>query len=145
MATADLEPVGVEQRRAWFEERDPRRRPIWVLDGDDGELAGWLSLGDFYGRPAYAATAEVAVYVAERARGRGVARTLLEHAIAACPKLGVTTLLAVVFAHNAPSLGLFAAAGFERWALLPGVASLDGRPADVAILGRRVGPARRDG
>lgn len=137
MATADLEPVSVEQRRPWFEQRDPARRPIWVLDRD-GEVAGWLSVNDFYGRPAYAATAEVGVYVDERHRGRGVARSLLDHAIERAPALELSTLLAFVFGHNGPSLALFERAGFRRWGQLPGVASLDGRPSDVVILGRRV-------
>lgn len=137
MATADLEPVSVESRRPWFEERDPARRPIWVLEVG-GDVAGWLSVNDFYGRPAYAATAEVGVYVDERHRGRGVARTLVGHAIAEAPRLGLSTLLAFVFGHNVPSLALFERAGFHPWGQLPGVASLDGRPSDLVILGRRV-------
>ncbi|HEU4658730.1 MAG TPA: GNAT family N-acetyltransferase [Capillimicrobium sp.] len=137
MATADLEPVSVEQRRPWFEQRDPTRRPIWVLERG-GDVAGWLSVNDFYGRPAYAATAELGVYVAAEHQGSGVGRTLLEHAIAEAPRLAVTTYLAFVFAHNAPSIGLFERFGFARWGDLPGVALLDGRPTDLAILGRRV-------
>jgi L-amino acid N-acyltransferase YncA len=54
LATADLEPVTVEQRRAWFHDRDPARRPLWVAERD-GDVAGWLSVNEFYGRAAYAA------------------------------------------------------------------------------------------
>ncbi len=137
MATADLEPVSVEQRRAWFHDRDPSRRPIWVAERD-GDVVGWLSVNDFYGRAAYAPTAEVGVYVDERHRRTGVAGALLAHAIAAAPGLGLTTLLAYVFGHNAPSIALFERHGFARWGLLPAVARLDDRDADLAILGRRV-------
>ena len=31
MATADTEPVTVQQRDAWFREFDPARRPLWVF------------------------------------------------------------------------------------------------------------------
>lgn len=139
LATADLAPVTIEQRTPWLLQRDPARRPVWVAVTAPGEVVGWASLGDFYGRPAYAATAESAVYVAPSAAGRGVGRALLDHLLAAAPGCGVTTVLAFIFGHNEPSLRLFRSRGFEAWGLLPAVADLDGTPADLALLGRRVG------
>jgi phosphinothricin acetyltransferase len=127
----------VTGREAWFDAHDPGRRPLWVAEAD-GAVVGWLSLEDFHERPAYGATAEVSVYVAEAARGRGVGRALLGHLLERAPGLGVERLVALVFAHNAPSLGLFAAVGFERWGELPGVAVLDGVRRSVAIVGRAV-------
>jgi phosphinothricin acetyltransferase len=137
-STADLEPVSVQQRGAWFIAHTPDRRPLWVAEGHDGEVIAWCSLRDFYGRPAYAATAEIGIYVDASVRGTGVGRTLLRTAIDRGPALGVSTLIAVAFAHNAASVGLFTSEGFERWGLLPGVARLDDRLADVELLGRRV-------
>jgi phosphinothricin acetyltransferase len=138
MATADLEPVTVAHRRAWFHERDPKRRPLYVVQGDDGRVLGWLSVNDFYGRAAYAATAEVGVYVDEAARGQGVGRALVEHVIGCAPQLGLSTLLAFVFAHNAPSVKLFERHGFTPWGHLPRVARLDDTLVDLDILGRAV-------
>jgi phosphinothricin acetyltransferase len=137
MATADLEPVTLESRRAWFATHSPTRRPLWV-DERGGTLAGWVSLSDFYGRPAYARTAEVSVYVAAPWRRHGVGAGLLAHALATSPALEISTLLAFVFAHNAPSLALFERFGFRRSGLLSGVAALDGVERDLAILARRV-------
>ena len=54
----------------------------------------------------------------------------------------VATLLGFVFGHNAPSLALFERLGFERWALLPRVAELDGVERDLVIVGRRVSLSR---
>ena len=71
MVTADLAPVTVESRRAWFREHEPNRRPLWVAE-DKGRVVAWLSFSSFYGRPAYDATAEISLYVAESHRGRGV-------------------------------------------------------------------------
>jgi phosphinothricin acetyltransferase len=138
MATADTAPVTVEAREAWFREFDPARRPLWMWSDAGGEPRAWLSMRSFYGRPAYQATVEIAVYTAPDARRQGLARTLLAHAIERAPALGVRTLLAFVFGHNEPSLALFAAAGFERWGFLPRVAELDGIERDVAILGLRI-------
>src|SRR3977135_4714948 len=58
IATADTEPVSVESRVHWFEEHTPDRRPLWVVE-DAGRVAAWLSFSTFYGRPAYAKTAEL--------------------------------------------------------------------------------------
>jgi phosphinothricin acetyltransferase len=137
LATADTEPVSVPSRRAWFGEHDPAHRPLWVASVDSS-IAGWLSFQSFYGRPAYHATAEISVYVAPSQQRRGIARALLAPAIDAAPRLGVKTLLGFIFGHNEPSLRLFAGFGFQRWALLPRVAELDGAERDLVVVGLRV-------
>ena len=136
-ATADLQPVSVDSRKAWFEEFDPARRPLWV-HCDNGALTGWLSVRSFYGRPAYHATAETSVYMAPEHQRRGIGRALLTHAIVAAPTLGLRTLLAFVFGHNVASVTLYRGGGFQEWGALPRVAELDGMERDLLILGLRV-------
>jgi phosphinothricin acetyltransferase len=138
-ATAQLRPVTVDQRRAWFAEHDARH-PIWVALSD-GAVAGWLSLSPWSQREAYAATAEVSVYVAGAMHGRGIGGGLLAHALAAAPRLALDRFVAGIFTHNAPSLRLFRSFGFEEWGVLRGVCILDGVRRDVAFLGRAVGDA----
>jgi phosphinothricin acetyltransferase len=132
--TADLEPVSVASRQAWFEGHDPLARPLWVVEAD-GVFAGWVSFQDFYGRPAYAATAEISLYLHTGFRGRGLGKAVLLHALRRCPALGILRLLGYVFAHNAPSLALFRGAGFAVWGELPGIALLDGVERTLLILG----------
>ncbi|NRO97519.1 GNAT family N-acetyltransferase [Paraburkholderia sp. NMBU_R16] len=143
--TADLEPVTVESRLRWFHAHGAARRPLWVAEQperDDpngaGRMIGWLSFSDFYGRPAYARTAELSIYLDECARGRGLGRQLLEKALEAAPGLQIDTALGFIFGHNAPSLALFRRAGFEDWGTLPRVAVLDGVERDLVILGKRI-------
>lgn len=137
MATADLAPVSVAERKQWFADFDANRRPLWVFCEESGRTPlAWLSLRSFYGRPAYAETVEVGVYTAPTMQRRGLARALLNHALHEAPALGITTLLAFTFGHNAPSLNLFRSAGFAHWATLPGIAKLDGIRRDLVILGR---------
>ena len=143
-STADLEPVTVEERVPWLIAHDPARRPLWVADLE-GTVIGWLSFSDFYGRPAYAATAEVAVYVAPLAQGKRVGEYLLRSAIEAAPSVGVRTLLWISFAHNDASLRLALLVGFREWGMLPGVTELDGVRRDVMILGLEVGAAAGTG
>ena len=136
MATADLAPVSVDDRRQWFADFDPARRPIWVSCDVANRPLAWLSLRSFYGRPAYDETVEVGLYTAPSAQRRGHGRALLAHALREAPALRITTLLAFTFAHNTPSLTLFRSAGFADWGLLPGVARLDDLRRDLVILGR---------
>ena len=137
LATADLEPVSVAERASWFRTHSAKRRPIWVA-GKGTTIEGWVSFSDFYGRPAYSATAELSVYVDPAAQGRGVGRHLLHAAVAASATLGLTTLLGFIFDHNEPSLALFTSEGFDRWAHLPRVAVLDGVERGLVIVGRRI-------
>ena len=135
--TADLEPASVEAKRPWFEAHSPDRRPIWTLRVR-GEVAAWLSFQSFYGRPAYDATAEISIYIAEPYRKQGYGSVLLGKAIDACPRLGIDNLVGFVFAHNEPSLRLLKKFGFETWGHLPRVAKLDGIERDLVVLGKRV-------
>ncbi len=136
--TADLEPVDVDSRRDWFRSHTPVRRPLWVVESED-RIAGWLSFSDFYGRPAYAASAELSIYLDEAARGKGIGRVALERAIVFAPALQIETLLGFIFGHNEVSLRLFERHGFARWGTLPRVANLDGIERDLVIVGRRLG------
>lgn len=137
VATADTELVSVESRLSWFEAHSPDKHPLWVLESE-GTIVAWLGTHAFHTRPAYHRTAEVSVYVAPEAQSQGLATVLLNKLIPECPRLGLTTLVALIFGHNEPSLRLFGRAGFEKWAHLPEVAELDGIERDLVILGRKV-------
>lgn len=135
--TADLEPVSVESRVAWFHAHGPETRPLWVVE-QDGRVIAWLSFSDFYGRPAYRRTAEVSIYLDEAARGQGLGRQLLAASLAAAPKLEIDTVLGFIFGHNEASLRLFRGFGFDVWGTLPRVAVLDDVERDLVILGLRL-------
>jgi L-amino acid N-acyltransferase YncA len=138
MVTADTEEVSVESRHAWFDEHNDHF-PLWVIENDKKEIIGWVSFQAFYGRPAYAATAEISIYLHASQRGKGLGKDVLQYSIGKAKQLGLKTLLGYIFAHNAPSLKLFLHAGFEEWATLPGIATLDDVERSLKILGIRIG------
>jgi L-amino acid N-acyltransferase YncA len=137
MVTAELEPTTVEARLPWFREHSPDQHPFWVAE-NDCRVIGWLDFKKFLLRCAYRSTAEISVYVHEKFRRQGVARCLLEEAIARAPSLEINAIVGLIFGHNQPSLKLFERFGFERWGLLPRIAQLDGNKRDLVIMGRHL-------
>ncbi len=137
-ATADLEPVTVQQRSAWFHEHDPARLPIYVAERD-GALAGWCSLSAYRpGRAALRRTAEISYYVSAGARGRGVGTALVEHAVDRAPHLGKHVLFGILLEKNTASIGLLKKCGFELWGRLPDAALIDGELVSHVYYGRHV-------
>jgi L-amino acid N-acyltransferase YncA len=135
ISTAQLEPVTVEERRDWIRDHSPDRHPFWVAE-IEGQVAAWLTVKPFLPRCAYAGTVELSVYVGDKFRRRGIARALLQEALARRDSLGITAMVGLIFGHNQPSLRLFEQLGFERWGFLPGVAQIDGAERDLVIMGR---------
>lgn len=138
IVTADTEPVSVESRLSWFNEHSPEKRPLWIIEIESKEIAGWASFQSFYGRPAYNSTVEISIYLDPTQRRKGLGKQVLAHCIKAAPRYGVKTLLGFIFAHNEPSLKLFSSFGFQEWANLPNVAILDGVERSLIIMGKRV-------
>ena len=138
MVTADTEPVSVESRIRWFHEHTSKKRPLWVIESKNNEIVGWVSFQSFYGRPAYDATVELSIYLEVSHRSKGLGKQVLRHAIEEAPKFGVKTILGYTFGHNEPSIKLFRRFGFEVWATLPNIASLDGVERSLKIFGKRI-------
>ena len=101
-------------------------------------MAGWLSVEPFHGRSAYAATAELSIYVAPGFHRQGIGMALPMRVAETAPSLGLSTLLGFIFAHNIPSITLFKRSTFAEWGRLHQVAELDGVKQDLLILGRHV-------
>jgi L-amino acid N-acyltransferase YncA len=135
ISTAQLDPVSVEGRIEWFHEHSPTTYPLWMAD-QDNQLAGWISFRAFQPRSAYRGTAEISVYVHEQFRRQGIGRTLVEKALSESAGLKFHTLVGLIFGHNESSLRLFKNLGFERWALMPEIALVDGIKRDLVIVGK---------
>jgi phosphinothricin acetyltransferase len=137
-ATADLQPIRADQRRAWFDEHDPSTLPIFVFD-DDGLVRGWCSLSAYRsGREAVRGTAEISYYVGRDSRRRGIGSALVEHAIREAPQLGKRVLFAILLERNQASISLMTRCGFELWGRLPDVAAIDGELVSHLYYGRKV-------
>jgi phosphinothricin acetyltransferase len=128
----------VESKLSWFNEHIPGKRPLWIVENKQKEIAGWVSFQNFYGRPAYDVTAEISIYLDPAQRGKGLGKQVLQHCINECGGLGIKNLVGYIFAHNERSLNLFRHCDFEEWGTLPNIAVLDGIERTVKIVGRSV-------
>ncbi|MEK7394705.1 MAG: N-acetyltransferase family protein [Fibrobacterota bacterium] len=138
LKTGDIVPVTVPSRRAWFEEHDSSRYPIFVAE-ENGAVVGYLALSAYRpGRAALQRTAEVSYYVDENCHRRGVGTRVLRHAIEQARGLGFKTLLAVVIEANLGSVALLKKFGFDQWGLLPNIVELEGSEFGHIYLGLRI-------
>jgi phosphinothricin acetyltransferase len=100
-------------------------------------VIGWVALSHVSERAVYRGVAELSIYVAAQARGRGVGRALLERLITDSEEAGIWTLQAGVLAENEPSLALHRACGFREVGRRERIGRHGDRWRDVVLLERR--------
>jgi len=113
-ALYEYEPRSVATMAAWWAAKQAAGLPVLGIEAEPGLLAGFASWGPFRPFPAYGHTVEHSVYVDERFRGRGVGRALLEALIEEARDRKLHTLVGVIDATNAASIGLHRQLGFTR-------------------------------
>ena len=144
-AVRSIYQEGIETLLATFE----RSAPEWdawdtghlqaprVVARDDGVVLGWAALSPVSDRCAYGGVAEVSVYVAAAARGRGLGKALLNELVVRSEARGIWTLQAGLFAENRPSVALHLACGFREVGVRKRLGKLGGRWRDVLLMERR--------
>jgi L-amino acid N-acyltransferase YncA len=100
-------------------------------------VLGWAALSPVSSRRVYRGVAEVSVYVAAAARGRGVGRALLKALIQESEVNGLWTLQAGIFPENAASMALHKSCGFREVGIRRRIGKLGKLWRDVLLLERR--------
>jgi L-amino acid N-acyltransferase YncA len=118
----------------WDAEHLPSCR---IVARSDGAVLGWAALSPVSSRTVYAGVAEVSIYVAERARGRGIGRLLMSKLVAESEAAGIWTLQAGIFPENTASIALHTKAGFRLVGTRERLGCMNGLWRDVALLERR--------
>ncbi len=108
-----------------------------VATDEAGTVLGWAALSPVSSRCVYAGVAEVSVYVAAAARGRGVGLELMRALTTESEQNGLWTLQAGIFPENAASLRLHAAVGFRQVGRRERIGQLRGVWHDTLLLERR--------
>jgi L-amino acid N-acyltransferase YncA len=108
-----------------------------------GVVVGWTRITRVSQRSVYAGVAEVSVYVAQSARGRGLGDALMRELVLRSEAAGIWTLQASIFEENLASAALHARHGFrvvgrrERIGKMPAIGPRAGKWRDTLFLERR--------
>jgi L-amino acid N-acyltransferase YncA len=108
-----------------------------VASDRDSTLLGWAALSRVSARPVYSGVAEVSVYIAQDARGRGIGKTLLQQLIRESETNGIWTLQAGIFPENEASIGLHKSLGFRVVGRRERIGKMNDIWRDTILLERR--------
>jgi L-amino acid N-acyltransferase YncA/2-polyprenyl-3-methyl-5-hydroxy-6-metoxy-1,4-benzoquinol methylase len=146
-AVLALYQAGIDEGHATFE----TAAPSWeafdaaklslhryvAVDDATGEALGWAAVAPTSPREAYAGVVEHSVYVHPDARGRGIARALLNALVASTESAGIWTVQSSIFPENTASLALHHSAGFRTIGTRERIGRHHGTWRDVVLLERR--------
>jgi phosphinothricin acetyltransferase len=85
-----------------------------VAVDDHQDILGWAAVSAISEREVYRGVVEHSVYVASRARGKGIGYALVAEMITASEQAGIWTIQSSVFPENVASLALHERLGFRR-------------------------------
>lgn len=128
------DPVTVEDRASWLARHQADRHPVLVAEIETGEVAGFATFGEFRPFPGYHPTVEHSIHLAERHRGLGIGRQLLDALIARATALGKEAMIAGVDAATVGSIRFHERAGFRPVGQLPRIGRKFGQPVDLILL-----------
>lgn len=104
---------------------------------DNDKMIGWTALSPVSSRCVYSGVAEVSVYVATDARGKGVGQILLNELIKQSEANGIWTLQSGIFAENRPSIKLHENCGFRIVGYREKIGKKNGDWKDNILMERR--------
>ena len=151
MTRADWDAVrsiyqeGIETQLATFEMEAPawedwdqsHRVDCRLVARDGGAVLGWAALSPVSERCIYGGVAEVSVYVAEAARGKGLGKALLSELAGRSEAAGIWTLQAGLLPENQASVALHRSCGFRKVGIRQHLGKFGGQWRDVLLMERR--------
>ena len=103
----------------------------------EGQVVGWAALAPVSARHCYRGVAEVSIYVAPAAAGRGIGGQLMAAIVEASEQNGIWTLYSSIFPENEATRRLHLNHGFREVGIRERIAQRNGRWRDTLILERR--------
>ena len=144
-AVSQIYAEGIETGFATFETAIPKYES-WdtahmptcrIVAIENEHVLGWAALSPVSSRCVYGGVAEVSVYVASAARGKGIGKQLMQTLITQSEKEGLWTLQSGIFPENKGSIGLHEKMGFRFIGKREKVGKLHGEWKDNVLFERR--------
>lgn len=142
-ATYDLEPPPVEDFVTKIRNVEAAGWP-YIVDVEDGEVAGFAYATQIRDRPGYAWTAEDSLYVHPDQRGKGVGTSLLEELCVRAQACGFRQMVGVIGGAEPASIRVHARCGFREVGRAYGVGWKHGRWLDNVYMQRALGKGSRE-
>lgn len=131
VATFDLEPKSIEDRRKWFHEHD---KALPILVAVEGEIVvGWSAMSEWSEKKAYRISAEISLYVKPGREGEGIGKALTDALLAAGSESGIRTIIARIVGGNEVSSHILETRGFRYIGVMLEVGKKFGRLLDVHL------------
>lgn len=131
-ATFDIQPKSDSEQEEWFKRHTGKYTVIVAVEGDI--VVGWASLSPWSDRCAYCDTADVAVYIKDGFRGKGIGKKLIGKLLRKGNKNGFHTAIAKICSENQMSFNLFIKLGFKHIGTMKEVGYKFGKVLDVCLM-----------
>jgi L-amino acid N-acyltransferase YncA len=121
-----------------WEAWDKSHLPFCRLAAFDGvDMLGWAAVSPVSSRCVYSGVAEVSIYVASNARGKGIGKKIFTQLIKESEENGLWTLQSGIFPENISSIKLHEDMGFRKIGHREKIGNMDGVWRDNVIMERR--------
>lgn len=108
-----------------------------IAFSDNNQLLGWAALSPVSSRCVYGGVAEVSIYVAEKFRGKGIGKKLMQELIKVSEENAIWTLQAGIMKANEGSIQMHIKSGFRVIGYREKIGKLHDTWLDNVILERR--------
>jgi L-amino acid N-acyltransferase YncA len=142
-ATYDVEPPSAEDMVAKIRTVEAAGWP-YIVDVENGEVAGFAYATQIRDRAAYAWTAEDSLYVHPDQRGKGVGTSLLDELCKRAEACGFRQMIGVIGGAEPASVRVHARCGFREVGRVYGVGWKHGRWLDNVYMQRALGKGSRE-
>ncbi|MGF6924675.1 L-amino acid N-acyltransferase YncA [Chitinophaga sp. W2I13] len=122
---------------SWEEWDQSHLKNCRLVATEDNRVLGWAALTPVSSRCVYAGVAEVSVYVAPNAQGKGIGKALLQTLIEQSEENKLWTLQAGIFPENTGSIKIHEACGFRIVGRRERIGKMGDTWRDTLLLERR--------
>lgn len=101
---------------------------------EDEKVRGWISITPYSAREVYQGAAELSVYVAPEAKGKGIGLALMQQLEQEAKKQNYWLLQGSIIASNTASIALHKKAGYRQVGTRIGIAKRDGQWLNTVLM-----------